>query len=245
MGSVCSGIQADLLKAHPANNKKKGGKGGGPTFVAGGIYFFEDYQALYKAVKLDGDKADVTSVHTAEAENFDWDASVKPVAETPLAPFAPTFQVTAKYRGEEVNGYVEGFEGSKFMIHFKPDPAHQADKTDWTLGSSQEYTQGELKVGHCGKERPRVRNADEKKVDMGKIKGYGVAYIHCGNCGLGIWEDPCTCMQKAKRTAWHCQQCGKKAASGNAICCGKSVKSGAQNQGWANVLWRQAGQPDF
>ena len=163
-----------------------------------------------------------------------------------LKAFAPSLEVTAEYRGSKVNGYVESCDedGTKVTVKFRPDEAHdKVDKTHWDLGSREKYAVTELTAGHSGEERPRNRTADEIKAEETRVKGYGVAFIHCCRCGRGVWEDPCDCYV-TRAPGYACAQCGKQHKTASAACCGRAINTCDQNQGWLIAMARQYGHFD-
>jgi len=251
MGAVCAGINAKIeevkKKQEEHNNRHK------CKFEAkvGEVYFHTAQRCMYVVSKvIDPEKVEYYEFDD-ESKNSDdswpWDYRWMELKDTLIGAYAPTFQVTADYRGAKVNGIATDFEEEtkKIKVSFKPDPAHQKyDKTDSRLGKHEFYVTSELTPGHTGAERPRNRNATEKNAERDRLKSYGVTFIHCGSCGIGMWEDPCDCYVNHKRKGWYCQECGKQASSGSRVCCGRKVADGAQNQGWAKVLYNMYGRKE-
>uniref|UniRef100_A0A0G4FB22 Uncharacterized protein n=1 Tax=Chromera velia CCMP2878 TaxID=1169474 RepID=A0A0G4FB22_9ALVE len=242
MGAICSAALSNATKA----NAPGGIPGGAPK--EGDVIMLWDCGVIgtVKSVEEQNRKVTIEEVGSKDEGRYNYAnrkgvPEWKPVAAEPLlAPFIPTnFQCTASYRGDQVNGIVMGVKDGKITVHFYPDEAHSCDKTNWKLGTTEHYAPTEVVPGHTGKDRPRNRTPDEIEAEGKKVKSYGVAYIYCGGCGNGVWEDPCPCYTGGGRKGTFCQQCGKGASSGSTVCCGKAVGDGAQNQGYPAILDRQ------
>mmetsp|Transcript_41911 Transcript_41911/g.97766 ORF Transcript_41911/g.97766 Transcript_41911/m.97766 type:complete len:135 (-) Transcript_41911:235-639(-) len=132
-----------------------------------------------------------------------------------------------------------GIRDGKVLVKFRPDEAHSMDKTNWSLGTTERYDASAIKNGHSGADRPRDRTPEEILAEKQSVMGAGVAFIYCGTCGNGIWENPCGCYTGGGKKGHFCQKCGKQGSSGSSVCCGAKIGTGAQNQGYPKVLARQ------
>ena len=249
MGVVCAKVAEELLKEQNGEQKPVQD----PPDVHDVLIFPSYGGRIGKVHAVSDNKCEVIELGPdGKDSKYDWEGykkveSIPALQALILVDGELDAAVTAPMRGADCHGWVVRYDvdTQKVSVKFRPDAAFKViDPTDFKEGDSEEMLITDVKKGHVegAAERPRNRNAAEIAKEKNLVKSYGVAYIHCAGCGIGVWDNPCDCFITQKRKGFFCQECGKKHPSANSICCSnKRISQQAQNQGWAHTLAEKYG----